>query len=84
MTEQSLDFRLFRYALASAEYGSFRRAALALNTQQSTVSRGVRDLEHLVGAELFERLHTGVRPTAAGDRFLEEATFGFDHLRRAM
>lgn len=84
MPDISLDFRLFQYALAAAEHGSFRRAAAALNVEQSTVSRGVRSLEHRVGAELFERSHAGIRPTPAGDRFLEEAIFGFDHLRRAM
>lgn len=41
-------------------------------------------MEYRVGAELFERGHAGIRPTPAGDRFLEEATLGFDHLRRAM
>ena len=84
MPDRILDLRLFRYALASAEQGSFRRAAAALNVQQSTVSRGVRNLEHRVGAELFERGHAGIRPTPAGDRFLEEATRGFEHLERAM
>lgn len=84
MPNRVIDIRLFSYALASAEHGSFRRAAAALNVQQSTVSRGVRNLEHRVGAELFERDHSGIRPTPAGDRFLEEATLGFDHLRRAL
>ena len=84
MPDRILDLRLFRYALTSAEHGSFRRAAAALNVQQSTVSRGVRNLEHRVGAELFERGHAGIRPTPAGDRFLEEAIRGFDHLERAM
>ncbi|RWD42767.1 LysR family transcriptional regulator [Mesorhizobium sp.] len=84
MPDISLDFRLFQYALAAAEHGSFRRAAAALNVEQSTVSRGVRSLEHRVGAELFERGHAGIRPTPAGERFLEEAILGFDHLRRAM
>jgi len=84
MPELPLDFRLFRYALVSAEHGSFRRAAAALNIQQSTVSRGVRSLEHRVGAELFERGHAGIQPTPAGVRFLEEASQGFDHLQRAM
>lgn len=79
-----LDIRLLRYALASAEHGSFRRAAAALNVQQSTVCRGVRSLEHRIGAELFERGHAGIRPTSAGSRFLEEATLGFDCLTRAM
>lgn len=84
MREHLLDLRLFQYALASSEHGSFRRAAIALSVQQSTVSRGVRSLEHRVGAELFERDHAGIRPTPAGDRFLEEAALGFDHLRRAL
>ena len=84
MPDRVLDLRLFRYALASAEHGSFRRAAAALNIQQSTVSRGVRSLEDRVKAKLFERDHAGIRPTPAGDRFLEEATLGFDHLSRAL
>lgn len=84
MPDRVLDLRLFRYALASAEHGSFRRAAAALNIQQSTVSRGVRSLEERVKAKLFERDHSGIRPTPAGDRFLEEATLGFDHLSRAL
>lgn len=84
MPDLNLDLRLFQYALASVAHGSFRRAAAALNVQQSTVSRGVRSLEHQVGAKLFERTHAGIRSTAAGDRFLEEALLGFDHLKRAM
>lgn len=84
MRERIRDLRHFHYALASAEHGSFRRAAAALNVQQSTVSRGVRSLENRVGAELFERSHAGIRPTSAGDWFLLEATLGFDHLERAL
>lgn len=84
MPDRTLDLRLFRYALASAEHGSFRRAAVALNVQHSAVSRGVRDLEYRLKAKLFERDHAGIRPTSAGDRFLEEAALGFDHLERAM
>jgi DNA-binding transcriptional LysR family regulator len=79
-----MDLRHFHYALVSAEHGSFRRAAAVLNVQQSTVSRGVRSLENLVGAELFERGHAGIRPTSVGDWFLQEATLGFDHLERAV
>lgn len=78
------DLRQFQYALAAAEHRSFRRAAAALLVEQSTVSRGVRSLEHRLGIELFERDHAGIRPTAAGDRFLEEATHGIDRLKRAM
>lgn len=84
MPDHTIDLRLFRYALASADQGSFRRAAAALNVQQSTVSRGVRSLEDRVKAKLFERNHSGIRPTPAGDRFLAEAALGFDHLSRAL
>lgn len=84
MPDRTLDLRLFRYALASAEHGSFRRAATALNVQHPAVSRGVGNLEYRLGAKLFEREHAGIRPTPAGKRFLEEATLGFDHLQRAM
>ena len=82
--DSALDLRLFRYAIIAAEYGSFRRAAAAMNVQQSSVSRGVRSFEQRLGAELFERGHTGIRPTLAGDHFLQEASLGFDHLIRAM
>ena len=84
MLHRILNLRYYRYALASAEHGSFRRAAATLNVQHSVVSRGVRQLEHLVGAELFERGHAGIRPTPAGDRFLREASLGFGHLKRAL
>ncbi|SMH29559.1 LysR family transcriptional regulator [Mesorhizobium australicum] len=84
MPDRILDLRLFRYAQAAAEHGSFRRAAVALNVLQSSVSKGVRSLEYRVGAPLFERSHSGVRPTPAGERFLQEVTQGFDHLDRAM
>lgn len=84
MPDRAIDVRLFRYALASAEHGSFRRAAAALNVQQSTVSKGIRNLEYRVGVPLFERSHAGIRATSAGRRFLEEAGLGFDHLTRAM
>lgn len=84
MPDRILDLRLFRFALAAAEHGSFRRAAEALSVRASTVSKGVRNLEHRVSADLFERHHAGVRLTPAGDRFIKEANLGFDHLQRAM
>jgi DNA-binding transcriptional LysR family regulator len=52
---------------------SFRRAARMLGVRQSAVSRRVRVLEDLVGVSLFERHHGGVRVTAAGARFLDQA-----------
>ncbi|MBZ9738328.1 LysR family transcriptional regulator [Mesorhizobium sp. CO1-1-4] len=84
MPDLSLDLRYLRYALASAEHGSFRRAAIVLGVSQSTVSRRVLLLEHRLGFELFERDRRGARLTQAGRNFLNEAAVGVDHLNRAV
>lgn len=83
MPDLSLDLRFFRYALTSAEHGSFRRAAVALGVPQSTISRRVKLLEHRLGFALFERDARGVRLTAAGHNFLIEAAAGVEQLDRA-
>ncbi|HVP99037.1 MAG TPA: LysR family transcriptional regulator [Roseiarcus sp.] len=62
-----------RYALAAADYGSFRRAAEALLLRQSTLSRCVRQLEESIGMAVFERSSGGVRATQAGRQFLRSA-----------
>ena len=62
-----------RYAVVSAEYGSFRRAAEALLTQQSTLSRCIRELEESIGVIVFERSSGGVCATSAGRDFLRTA-----------
>ena len=64
-----------RYALAAADYGSFRRAAEGLLLRQSTLSRCVRQLEELIGMAVFERSSGGVRATQAGRQFLRGARF---------
>lgn len=48
-----------RTVIAAAEYGSFRRAAAALEVKQSTLSRRVRRLEEQLGIKLFERSSGG-------------------------
>lgn len=83
MPDLALDLRYLRYALTALEYRSFRRAAVVLGFQQSTVSRRIRLLEHRLGFPLFIRDHRGVRPTLAGERFLHEAAVGVKHLDRA-
>jgi DNA-binding transcriptional LysR family regulator len=62
-----------RYAVVSAEYGSIRRAAEALLTQQSTLSRCIRELEESIGVIVFERSSGGVCATSAGRDFLRTA-----------
>lgn len=72
-----------RCVVAAARRGSFRQAAAALNLQQSTVSRCVRDLEDHLGVSIFERRVSGVRLTPAGDQFLQGAELALEHLGRA-
>lgn len=73
----TVELRHLRYVIAAAECGSFRRAARALDVQQSAVSRRIRDLEDELGVSLFIRDRGGVRLTNAGKSFV-------GHARRAM
>jgi DNA-binding transcriptional LysR family regulator len=54
-----------KQALKVAEHLSFRRAAEALGICQSSVSKRVRALENLLGVDLFDRHHAGVKVTDA-------------------
>lgn len=84
MPDFVLDLRYLRYAIAVAEHTSFRKAASTLGVVQSTLSRRVRLLEHRIGFPLFERSHTGVRLTLAGEAFLRDALAGVGHFDRAI
>ena len=62
-----------RCAVVAAEEGSFRRAAEVLLVRQSTLSRGIRQLEHLIGMSIFDRSSGGVTVTPSGRDFLRHA-----------
>jgi DNA-binding transcriptional LysR family regulator len=62
---------------AVARHGSIRKAADALHIVSSALNRRILDLEEDLGSKLFERLPRGVRPTAAGEIFI-------DYVRRSM
>ena len=80
---QAIKLNQVRYVLSAADHGSFRQAAGALNIQQSSISRRVRELEARLGADLFERRPSGVRLTPAGDRFVQGARNGLVQLEDA-
>jgi DNA-binding transcriptional LysR family regulator len=68
-----MELRHLRYFVAVGEEQHYGRAALRLRVAQPALSRQIQDLEEEVGFELFERLPRGVKLTAAGKLFLEDA-----------
>lgn len=50
---------------------------------QPVVTRGLREVEDLLGVQLFERLPRGVRPTEYGQAFIERALSVLTELRAA-
>lgn len=59
--------------LAVVRQGGFSRASASLHLSQPAISRRIHLLEHELGAPLFERIHSGVILTEAGQAFLPHA-----------
>jgi len=68
-----IDWDDVRYFLAVARGGSVRAAAVHLGVNHSTVLRRIAQLEERLGAQMFEKLPSGYRLTAAGEEVLEFA-----------
>jgi len=76
-----IGLRRLRYFAAAAEESNFRRAALRLNTNQSVISKHVRDIEEELGAGLFRREPGhGAQLTEVGRTFLRDVRAMFDDL----
>lgn len=60
----------FRFFVAVANSASIKRAAAALGTTQSAVSKRIDRLERMIGTKLFDRGATGTRLTYQGERIL--------------
>lgn len=63
--------RHLRYLLAVADHGGFTRAAEALHVSQPTLSQQIRQLEETLGVSLFDRTSRTVKPTDAGEAYIE-------------
>ena len=68
-----LSLRQLKYFAAAAELGRVSEAAVHLNISQSAVTTAIRELEDMLGQELFDRTPHGVELTDAGRRFLSHA-----------
>jgi len=80
--DQLLKFRQLRMLDALEQFQSLTRAAGALGITQPALTKGVRELEDLLGEPLFQRHARGVRPTAAGQVVIRYARGALADLRR--
>jgi LysR family pca operon transcriptional activator len=81
--DQRLKLAQLRLADALDAHGSLLKAGAALGLTQPALSRGLRELEEVVGDRLFERHARGVRPTQAGIVLIRLARRILAELRRA-
>src|ERR1700675_2260586 len=68
-----MELRHLRYFIAVGEEQHYGRAAGRLRVAQPALSRQIQDLEEEIGVTLFDRLPRGVKISAAGKSFLEDA-----------
>lgn len=66
MSDANLLPRKLRYADAVVRHGSIQAAARELAISASAIDRQIIQLEDELGVQLFERIASGMRPTAAG------------------
>ena len=80
----TLDIDVLRSVVAIAEDGSIAAAATRVGRTPAAVSMQVKKLEETLGRGLFERSHSGMAPTAEGERLLDYARRMIELNRAAM
>ncbi|QKW35817.1 LysR family transcriptional regulator [Actinomadura sp. NAK00032] len=78
-----LKLRHLVLVVAIADHGSVLRAAEHLHLAQPAVTRSLREVEGILGVDLFTRGPRGVTPTLFGEAFIEHARAVLAELRRA-
>lgn len=79
-----MDTNLIEEFRAVAQHLSMTRAAEALGTTQSQLSRSIRRLEDVVGQTLFDRSRRQIALTPAGEVFLAETQHILDRVSLAV
>jgi LysR family transcriptional regulator, nitrogen assimilation regulatory protein len=69
-----MQYRHLYYFVKIVEAGSFSQAARTIHVAQPALSQQIAELEASLGVSLLQRSARGVRPTAAGQRFYDEAS----------
>ncbi|WP_140626776.1 LysR family transcriptional regulator [Methylibium rhizosphaerae] len=69
--------------VAMEEEGNINRAAQVLNMTQPAASKLLKDLEDMLGVQLFDRLPRGMRPTWYGETMIRHARMALASLSQA-
>lgn len=83
----SITLRHVHWFRVVAQEKSFRKAAEVLHTDQSGISRVIRELEERLGVELFARTQRTIRLTPAGEQLQvqsDDLLTSFEHMVRMM
>ena len=67
-----------------AHCGSMAKAAEQLRVSQPAISKVIADLEHALGARLFDRSRRGVQVTIYGRALLKRGLVAFDELKQSI
>jgi LysR family nitrogen assimilation transcriptional regulator len=70
-----MQYRHLYYFVKIVEAGSFSQAARIIHVAQPALSHQISELEASLGVALLQRSARGIRPTVAGQKFYEEASF---------
>lgn len=68
-----MELQQLRYVIAISRTGNFSRAAELCHVSQPSLSQQVQKLEEELGEWLFDRMKRAVKPTAAGELFVQRA-----------
>jgi DNA-binding transcriptional LysR family regulator len=79
-----LKLRDLNILLAVADAGSMAKAAKRLAISQPAVSRAVADMEHTLGAPLFDRSPQGIEPTQYGRALIHRGLAVFEELKQGV
>ncbi|HSV81125.1 MAG TPA: LysR family transcriptional regulator [Ramlibacter sp.] len=82
-----MKLEVLRYFLEVGQEGSIRKASERMNITPSALSRHIATLEHMVGAELFERKSKGMTLTDEGrilTKYAMRTVSGVDMVRSAV
>jgi LysR family nitrogen assimilation transcriptional regulator len=69
-----MHYRHLYYFVRIVEAGSFSQAARTIHVAQPALSQQIAELEASLGVPLLQRSARGIKPTAAGQKFYDEAS----------